>query len=676
MPKHIILDYLNVLAKSSSNDILPEQVKEILSTVFTGEAVPEKSLAEEIKAWVMSSQGDFLSSQIDKDLNLSSRVDKKNLSKILSRLVLEGLIERVGRKYGCFRRIERDSNVLDWRNADTSTVVDLIWPFHLERLVTLYPKNVIVVAGSPNAGKGHPHGTPIMTPTGWKNIEALKVGDEVAAGDGSWTKLKGVFHRGPQQIFRVEFSDKTWIECDHEHLWQVQREHGRGKEKVWDVLPTYALLARPYFRQTGRLQLPLAGVVQFEEQDVPIHPYVMGALFGDGNFSKKGSTRITSADQEVFDRIEKHNPLGKSGKMTKNNRCPSRTLLNLMPLIRDLGLAGKRSWEKHIPKKYLLNSYENRVELLRGIMDTDGTVSPSGKSVSFSSTSKQLSEDVMFLVRSLGEKAVMGVERRTYYTHNGEKKRGRISYRVHISIKGFNPFVLERKAARVTPFVKRNNKVIKTIVPVGIKDSICLSVEHPEGLYIAKDFIVTHNTALMLNLIRMNMANHRIAYFSSEMGPEELKLRLNNFQDVGQDEWKFEAYDRSGNFADVIQPNAINLIDYLEVTTDFFKVGGEIKTIFDKLDKGVAVIALQKKKGAEYGRGAEFSLEKARLYLSMDDGELKIVKAKNWGPDAKETGHNPNGRIYHFSLVGGCKFVGRYQVGEKRRRDREPGEEG
>ena len=336
MPKHIILDYLNVLAKSSSNDILPEQVKEILSTVFTGEAVPEKSLAEEIKAWVMSSQGDFLSSQIDKDLNLSSRVDKKNLSKILSRLVLEGLIERVGRKYGCFRRIERDSNVLDWRNADTSTVVDLIWPFHLERLVTLYPKNIVVVAGSPNVGK----------------------------------------------------------------------------------------------------------------------------------------------------------------------------------------------------------------------------------------------------------------------------------------------------------------------------------------------------TSLLLNLIRLNMANHRIAYFSSEMGPEELKLRLNNFQDVGQDEWKFEAYDRSANFADAVQPNAINLIDYLEVTTDFFKVGGEIKAIYDKLDKGVAVIALQKKKGAEYGRGAEFSLEKARLYLSMDDGELKIVKAKNWGPDAKETGHNPNGRIYHFSLVGGCKFVGRYQVGAKKHREREPGEEG
>ena len=322
MPKHIALDILKTIVKSDVNGLTPARVEEMLTTAYKGESVPEKSLAKEIRAWVVSSSGDFLSSQVVKDLNLSSRVDKKNLSKVLGRLVNEGLIERVSSKHGCFRRIERDAQLLDWRSADASTVLDLKWPFGLERLANLFPGNIIVVAGAPNAGK----------------------------------------------------------------------------------------------------------------------------------------------------------------------------------------------------------------------------------------------------------------------------------------------------------------------------------------------------TALLLNLIRLNMTKHQITYFSSEMGPEELKLRLRNFEDLSPDDWNFGAYDRSSNFADVIQPNAVNIIDYLEVTTDFYKVGGEIKAIHDKLDKGLAVIALQKKRGAELGRGAEFSLEKPRLYLSMDDGELKVIKAKNWGEESKETGQNPNGKVFYFSLVGGCKFVPRYQV--------------
>ena len=182
----------------------------------------------------------------------------------------------------------------------------------------------------------------------------------------------------------------------------------------------------------------------------------------------------------------------------------------------------------------------------------------------------------------------------------------------------------------------------------------------PKNIIVVAGASNAGKTAFLLNVIRMNMAHHRMIFFSSEMGPEELKLRLQKFEGVNLGDWNFEAYERNSNFADAIQSDAVNIIDYLELSGEkTFLVGDEIRAIFDRLNKGLAIIALQKKKGAEYGRGAEFSLEKARLYLAMDAGELKVIKAKNWGPEARQTGQNPNGKIFKFSLVNGCRFVSR-----------------
>lgn len=158
-------------------------------------------------------------------------------------------------------------------------------------------------------------------------------------------------------------------------------------------------------------------------------------------------------------------------------------------------------------------------------------------------------------------------------------------------------------------------------------------------------------TAFLLNLIKMNMDRYKIHYYSSEMGPEEMKLRLSKF-DV--DKWTFDARERSSNFADVIVPNDINIIDYIEITSgEFYRIAEEMRTIFDRLNKGLAIVALQKKKGAELGRGAEFSLEKPRLYLSMETGTLKIIKAKNWAVE----GENPNGVEFQFKLINGATFI-------------------
>jgi len=610
----------------------------------------ERNLVEEVKDWICLQSGVITSSEGRQCLQLSSREERKNLSKILNRFVEQGLIEKYGNMAGMFKTIDRSADLINWEDADDS-IIKLEFPFQIENLVSIMPKNILVIAGIPNAGKGHPYSTPIMTPEGWNNIENLKIGDTVAAGDGSWTKLNGVFHRGPQQIFRVEFSDKTWIECDYEHLWSVQREHGRSRVKKWDILPTYALLARPYFRHTGRLQIPRSGVVHFPERKVPIDPYTLGVLLGDGSLSR-GTPNITTLDSEIIKRVNLHHEISKIKKTNKNNRCPSYGVLGITSYLRDLGLFGKRSWEKHIPLDYLLNSYQNQILILRGLMDTDGTVSKTGKSVSFTSTSQRLAEDVIFLIRSLGEKAVMGKVRRTYFRHNGEKKRGRESYTIHISIKGFNPFFLNRKAVRVTPFRKRNNKVITAIVPVGIKDSICLSVEHPDGLYIAKDFIVTHNTAFLLNFARMNMDKWPILYFSSEMDGPELKARLKKFEGPLKQWRKVGFYKKEEDFANALNPDGVNIIDFLEITDKFYLIAERLREYHKRLNKGVLFVAIQKDPQKEYGRGGGLGLEKPRLYLTLDRGKLKIIKGKTWASE-----QNPEGMQIEFKLIQGAKFV-------------------
>jgi len=175
---------------------------------------------------------------------------------------------------------------------------------------------------------------------------------------------------------------------------------------------------------------------------------------------------------------------------------------------------------------------------------------------------------------------------------------------------------------------------------------------YPKNIIVVAGASNAGKTGLLLNVVRENMGRHRIIYFSSEMGAEELRLRLEKFQ-VPISSWRFEARERSANFPDVVVPDAVNIIDYLEVTKDFYEVGGEIKKIFDQLTTGIGIIAIQKKEGQDLGRGGGFTLEKSRLYISMEQGELKIIKGKNWA----KPGMNPNGKVFKFKMVDGCKFV-------------------
>ena len=205
-------------------------------------------------------------------------------------------------------------------------------------------------------------------------------------------------------------------------------------------------------------------------------------------------------------------------------------------------------------------------------------------------------------------------------------------------------------------------------------DSSDIKIQYPLNLHdhfrtLPKNIIViagtqdAGKTAFLMNFALMNLRlGIPTRYMSSEMGPAEFKARAEKFERPLSD-WKpIEIREVSSNFQDYILPEGINLIDYLELSDAFYKVGGDLKEIYDRLTTGICIVAIQKDFKAELGRGGSFGLEKPRLYVTFtsnppEGSTAKIVKCKNWAdPD-----NNPNGKQVQFKLRRGCDF---WQVGE------------
>ena len=186
---------------------------------------------------------------------------------------------------------------------------------------------------------------------------------------------------------------------------------------------------------------------------------------------------------------------------------------------------------------------------------------------------------------------------------------------------------------------ERRNRLVDIKWPLGIHEMAGL---YPGTMAVIAGTPNSGKTALCLQMVRMNMDKWPVYYFSSEMVSEEMEDRVWLFGENPND-WNWHPFERNVNFADVIEPNALNIVDYLELSDDFYKVNKYLTDIVNKLDKGVAIVALQKnwsqkrKDGSgiiDLARGGVGSIEKPRLYISMDRAEgsilgtLKLSKVK------------------------------------------------
>ncbi len=343
--------------------------------------------------------------------------------------------------------------------------------------------------------------SPIKTPTGWVRMGDVKVGDTITAWDGTPTKVTGVYPQGELPLYRVTFWDGRHVDACGEHLWQsfyVNTSVG-NRWKVRNTLEMKRLIEMP----NPRVYIPLIESEDGPDIELPLDPYTLGVILGDG--STGSGLSVTKLDDFVFDKLEAKFPVGlkwvvrdhKTRYIAGNGKQGGNTYLTA---IRKLDLLGVPAWEKFIPDQYLLNpSRRQRLELLQGLMDTDGTVNTleTGGAISFTSTSKRLAEGVQYLVRSLGGIASIS-EKVKYFTHKDVRKQGRVAYQVNIRHKTPSElFTLPRKKERTNDdnqYAKDLKLRVKSIEPIGIKEAQCISVDHPDRLFVTDDFIVTHNT--------------------------------------------------------------------------------------------------------------------------------------------------------------------------------------
>ncbi|MCK9229245.1 MAG: bifunctional DNA primase/polymerase [Syntrophales bacterium] len=141
------------IAKNCKPPLPKEEVEAVLKSAFERGNKAERNLAADVREWVMSTNGHFLSTEVHRSLQVSTREELKNVSEILRRLIAEGIIERYGKKNGSFRRIDSEIEFMDFKNADIENTVDLTLPLGIHAKTKLFPKAVIVVAGVSGMGK-------------------------------------------------------------------------------------------------------------------------------------------------------------------------------------------------------------------------------------------------------------------------------------------------------------------------------------------------------------------------------------------------------------------------------------------------------------------------------------------------------------------------------------------
>jgi len=377
----------------------------------------------------------------------------------------------------------------------------------------------LILGDDQGLGKEQPVSEPVLTPQGWAKMGSLTVGDYVIGQNGRPTKVMGVYPQGLKETYRVTFSDGSWTRCGIEHLWKVSRSPNTDRELTM-VLSTRQLLeggqmetsyhkGRTYYTEVGisrpsiqAWQVPMAEPVEFAPgRELCMDPYTLGAWLGDGSSHPNGRERAKYTSKTDVDWFE--------GKLDGFKRGPGQehVLLGMTGPLNNLGLLGRRSWEKFIPESYLRASIEDRRAILAGLMDTDGTAT-TPHATEYSTCSEALKDGVVDLVQSLGGVARVSVRIPTY-TYKGERRKGRLSYRINVKLpEGENPFRLPRKAdAYDMPTKYRPARIIRSIEPDGKEESVCIRVEAEDHLYLTRGYIVTHNTLMTITTAALDFSN-------------------------------------------------------------------------------------------------------------------------------------------------------------------------
>lgn len=406
-------------------------------------------------------------------------------------------------------RIIHPLHYLNMHGADCKWIqiasLDLLMDSDIVIAQRQYDKSVLenMLLEAKKYGKGGTYNTKILTPTGWTTFKDVKVGDKVIGSDGKSCQVIGRYERGILPTYKVTFSDNSSVLCDENHLWEVTRRSQRATHNKKEIISTKDLLNSNIKLKSGyNFQIPLVKPVEFDSNiKLPIDPYLLGVLLGDGCISSR-NFYISSDNTEIIDEIKKVIPsdwnleihpdrqyyrISVKGSKTRNN--PARVSL------KELGLIGTNSSSKFIPEIYLLASPKDRLSLIQGLMDTDGTVDKNGR-LGFTTISMKLVEGFSYLVQSLG--GTVRVYTRKQYNcilPNGKERINKESYNV-VPFLPSNMNLFRFKQPRNIFNRKEPTRAIKSIEYVGKENIVCIAVDSVDNLYATDNFIITHNCVI------------------------------------------------------------------------------------------------------------------------------------------------------------------------------------
>jgi replicative DNA helicase len=459
---------------------------------------------------------------------------QQELQKAMDRaqkIINEGDFESYDKVEGLVREAlqvgERDTGLTDiFSNLDTVLDEDFRHPIPIgipgiDKLLKggLAKGEIGVILAPTGVGKEHPISEPLLTPNGWTIIGEINVGDRVIGSDGNEQYVLGKYPQGVKPIYKIEFTDGTFVNCGLEHLWSVNTLNMRtGKTRVkgkgvyrpnygYKVVKTSDMMNDIKKRGRYNYRLPIVAPVEFDSREVSIDPYLLGLLLGDGSVCDSG-VNISTKDEELFENIkylnehvsytEYDNGITTNGGIKTCNRINFKT--KIKERLKFYELINKKSNNKFIPKEYLFNSLKNRIALLQGLMDTDGYIDKKG-TVIYTTVSEQLCNDIRELVLSLGGTVRINTKLPTY-EYLGEKKIGQLAYNITMSFaNNIVPFRLLRKIDRYykrTKYVEQ--KYVKSIIYSHDEDAVCIKVSNPDELYVTRDYVLTHNTTILTKI--------------------------------------------------------------------------------------------------------------------------------------------------------------------------------
>ncbi len=361
----------------------------------------------------------------------------------------------------------------------------------------------MMVYGQAGMGKAQPLFCNVLTPNGYKKLADISVGDQVMGRNGKPQKVLGVYPQGVRPVYRVTTNDGAVTYCDEEHIWTIRASSGNSRKAGFKNMTLNEMLSKgiicnqtPRQERTGRkaiprFEIPVAECMEYPEKEFEVSPYILGVLIGDGSLT--GNVALFSnpdKDIQVSDTVRELLPQGYTINKNEAPNCPQYSIVRTgsgegyIQRIMRLGL-NVHSGDKFIPESYKLGSHDQRISLLRGLMDTDGFAFKNR--VYFSTSSKTLAYDVVDLVNSLGGIANI---------HLYERDDKGDEYRVSVRIKEC-PFTLERKANEW-----KESSVSRYIIdatPVDPCECVCIKVSNDDELYITDNYIVTHNTTYALS---------------------------------------------------------------------------------------------------------------------------------------------------------------------------------